>query len=103
MLAMIGWLKSRGHCSYTTIATWMGDILQVPVCRGYWRNLCNGVISDSLADAYEELKAAIPAEEDARQRRIEPEKQRQEALDLVRHRDNVQRVSHRRFPQPRGA
>jgi len=60
MLAMIGWLKSRAHCSYTTIATWMGDILQVPVCRGYLAKLCNGVISDSLSDAYEELKAAIP-------------------------------------------
>ena len=60
MLAMIGWLKSRAHCSYTTIATWMGDILQVPVCRGYLAKLCNGVISDSLSDAYEELEAAIP-------------------------------------------
>jgi len=62
MLAMIGWLKSRGHCSYTTIATWMADVLQVPVCRGYLAKLCNGVVSDSLSDAYEELKAAIPAQ-----------------------------------------
>jgi transposase len=60
MLAMIGWLKSRAHCSYSTIATWMDDILQVPVCRGYLSKLCNGVISDSLAVAYEELKEAIP-------------------------------------------
>ena len=63
MLAMIGWLKSRGHCSYTTIAVWMGDILQVPVCRGYLAKLCNGVISDSLSGTYEELKAAIPGQE----------------------------------------
>lgn len=63
MLAMIGWLKSRAHCSYTTIATWMADILQVPVCRGYLAKLCNGVISDSLSDAYEEIKAAIPRQE----------------------------------------
>ena len=62
MLAMIGWLKSRAHCSYTTIATWMDDVLQVPVCRGYLSKLCNGVISDSVADAYEELRAAIPEE-----------------------------------------
>ena len=60
MLAMIGWLKSRAHCSYSTIATWMGDILQVPVCRGYLAKLCNGAISESLADAHEELIAAIP-------------------------------------------
>jgi len=63
MLAMIGWLKSRAHCSYTTIATWMGDVLQVPVCRGYLAKLCNGVISNSLSDAYEELEAAIPEQE----------------------------------------
>ena len=63
MLAMIGWLKSRAHCSYSTIATWMADVLQVPVCRGYLAKLCNGVISDSLSDAHEELKAAIPEQE----------------------------------------
>jgi len=62
MLAMIGWLKSRAHCSYTTIATWMGDVLQVPVCRGYLAKLCNGVISESLSGAHEELRAAIPAQ-----------------------------------------
>lgn len=62
MLAMIGWLKSRAHCSYTTIATWMGDVLQVPVCRGYLAKLCNGVISESLSVAHEELRAAIPAQ-----------------------------------------
>lgn len=63
MLAMIGWLKSRAHCSYSTIAIWMGDVLQVPVCRGYLTKLCNGVISDSLSDAHKELKAAIPEQE----------------------------------------
>lgn len=60
MLAMVGWLKSRAHCSYSTIATWMDDVLQVPVSRGYLAKLCNGTISASLADAYTELKQAIP-------------------------------------------
>ena len=32
----------------------------MPVSRGYLAKLCNGVISDSLATAYEELKQAIP-------------------------------------------
>ncbi len=63
MLAMIGWLKSRAHGSYSTIALWMDDVLQVPVSRGYLAKLCNGAISASLADAHEELKAAIPAQE----------------------------------------
>jgi len=60
MLAMIGWLKSRAHCSYTTIETWMSDILQVPVSRGYLAKLCNRTISASLAAAHDELKQAIP-------------------------------------------
>lgn len=34
MLSMIGWLKSRAHCSYSTISIWMDDVLQVPVSRG---------------------------------------------------------------------
>ena len=63
MLSMIGWLKSRAHCSYTTIEAWMEDVLQVPVSRGYLAKLCTGVISDSLADGHEELKAAIPQQD----------------------------------------
>ena len=60
MLTMIGWLKSRAHCSYSTIALWMSDVLQVPVSRGYLAKVCNGTISASLADAHEEVKLAIP-------------------------------------------
>jgi len=60
MLSMIGWLKSGAHCSYTTIAEWMGDILQVPVSRGYLSKLCNGIISESLAGVHDELRQAIP-------------------------------------------
>lgn len=60
LLSMIGWLKSRAHCSYTTVATWMSDVLQVPVSRGYLSKLCNGVISNSLADVHNELQQAIP-------------------------------------------
>ncbi len=63
MLSMIGWLKSRAHCSYSTIAVWMSDVLQVPVSRGYLAKLCTGVISASLADTHEELKAAIPKQD----------------------------------------
>lgn len=63
MLAMIGWLKSRAHCSYTTIEAWFTDVLDLPVSRGYLAKLCNGVISDSLADGYEAVKQAIPRQE----------------------------------------
>lgn len=60
LLATIGWLKSVGHCSYSTVEMWMEDILQVPVSRGYLAKLCNGTIADSLDDAYNELVEAIP-------------------------------------------
>jgi transposase len=60
MLSMIGWLKSRAHCSYSTIAVWMSDVLQVRVSGGYLAKLCNGTISASLADAHDELRQAIP-------------------------------------------
>ena len=63
LLATIGWLKSMGHCSYSTIEAWMEDILQVPVSRGYLAKLCTGTISASLADAYDELTEAIPRQE----------------------------------------
>jgi len=63
LLAMVGWMKSRAHNSYTTIEEYFDDVLQVPVSRGYLAKLCNGTISDSLADAYEEAKAAIPQQD----------------------------------------
>jgi hypothetical protein len=63
LLATIGWLKSMGHCSYTTVEAWMEDVLQVPVSCGYLAKLCTGTISTSLADAYDELTEAIPRQE----------------------------------------
>jgi len=63
LLATIGWLKSVGHCSYSTVEAWMEDVLQVPVSRGYLAKLCTGTISASLAEAYEELVEEIPHQE----------------------------------------
>lgn len=60
LLATIGWMKSCAHSSYTTIEQYFDDVLSVPVSRGYLSKLCTGIISDSLSDAYEETKAAIP-------------------------------------------
>lgn len=62
LLATIGWLKSNAHCSYTTIDQYFDDVLGVPVSRGYLSKLCTGLVSESLADAYEEAKSAIPAQ-----------------------------------------
>jgi hypothetical protein len=56
----MGWMKSRAHSSYTTLEKYCDDVLGFSVSRGYLAKLCNGVISDSLAGAHEELKQAIP-------------------------------------------
>lgn len=75
LLATIGWMKSVGHGSYSTIETWMEDVLQVPVSRGYLAKLCTGTISESLQQAYEELTEAIP-------------RQQQLGSDETSHKDN---------------
>ena len=63
LLAMIGWMKSVAHGSYSTIETYLEDVLQVPVSRGYLAKLCTGLIADSLDASDQELKAAIPQQE----------------------------------------
>jgi len=60
LLATIGWMKSKAHCSYTTIEEYFDDVLKVPVSRGYLTKLCTGIVSGSLAAAYEGVRAAIP-------------------------------------------
>jgi transposase len=60
LLATIGWLKSVGHLSYSTLEAWLEDVVQVPVSRGYLAKLCTGTIAAALATAYEELTEAIP-------------------------------------------
>ncbi len=62
LLANIGWMKSRAHGSYSTIQKYFEDVLNVPVSRGYLSKLCTGVVSDSLSAAYDDAKAAIPAQ-----------------------------------------
>ena len=108
MLAMIGWLKSRAHCSYSTIAIWMDDVLQVPVSRGYLAKLCNGTISASLAAMHEQLKQAIPwqsrlgSDESSLKNNGKPRFQCK-GLDLVYHRSAVHLVSHCHHPFAIGA
>jgi hypothetical protein len=52
--------ENLSHQAYLSELTTLEDVLQVPVSRGYLAKLCNGTISASLADAYEELTEAIP-------------------------------------------
>jgi hypothetical protein len=52
--------ENLSHQAYLSELTTLEDVLQVPVSRGYLAKLCNGTISASLPDAYEELTEAIP-------------------------------------------
>ena len=60
LLAAVGWLKTVGHLSYTTLEAWMEDVLGVPISRGYLATVCTRTISESLAEAYQEVQDAIP-------------------------------------------
>jgi len=103
MLATIGWLKSRAHCSYTTIEKYCEDVLSLPVSRSYLAKLCNGVISDSLSSAHEELKLAIPrqrqlgSDETSFKNNGKPRLQ-SKGLDLVYHCPAVHSVPHCQQP-----
>ena len=63
LLAMIGWMKSAAHCSYSTMETYLEDVLQVPVSRGDLAKLCTRIIRDSLDESDQELKDAIPQQD----------------------------------------
>jgi len=63
LLATIGWLKSVGHLSYSSIEEWMEDVLEVPVSRGYLAKLCTRTISGALDSAYQEVQEAIPQQD----------------------------------------
>jgi hypothetical protein len=52
--------EALSDSSYTTLEKYCDDVLGFSVSRGYLAKLCNGVISDSLSSAHEELKQAIP-------------------------------------------
>ena len=59
LITMIGFLKSKAHCSYSTIAELFRDAWNLPVSRGYLAKLCNGVISSSLESSHDELRDAV--------------------------------------------
>lgn len=59
LIAMVGFLKSKAHCSYSTIAELLRDAWKLPVSRGYLAKLCNGVISSSLEHSHDEIRDEV--------------------------------------------
>ena len=103
LLATIGWLKSVGHMSYSTVETWMEDVLGVPVSRGYLSKLCTGTISSSLKGAYQEVADAVPRQEQLGSDETSIKDNGKETLDLVHQRRDVQPLSYRQNAQPQRA
>jgi transposase len=61
LTALVGHLKGACHCSYTTIQTFLDDVLGLHLSRGYLSKLC-GKVATSVDPAYQDLLARLPAE-----------------------------------------
>lgn len=59
LTALIAFLKSVGHCSFSTIRKYLRDVVGVQICRGQLAKLVQKV-SASLAKTYEELLGTLP-------------------------------------------
>jgi transposase len=57
--ALVAWLKTQGHASYSTIQQLLGDVLGLKVSRGHLVNLVERAAA-ALHGPYEELRAALP-------------------------------------------
>jgi len=62
LTALVGYLKGACHASFSTIRKFLRDVMGVTISRGQLAKLVQKV-SGSLQASYEELLAALPAEE----------------------------------------
>lgn len=62
LTALIGYLKSACHMSFSAIRKFLRDVVQLRISRGQLRKLV-GKVTDSLLTPYEQLLAMLPKEE----------------------------------------
>jgi transposase len=62
LTALAGYLKGACHCSFSTIRTFLQDVLGVSISRGQLRKVC-GKVGRSLDQPYQDLLAALPQQE----------------------------------------
>jgi transposase len=62
LTALIGYLKGACHCSFSTIRAFLQDVIGASISRGQLRKVC-GKVAQSLDPAYQDLLAALPAQE----------------------------------------
>ena len=62
LTALIGYLKSACHMSFSSIRKYLRDVVKVTLSRGMLRKIV-AKVADSLLDPYEQLLAMLPNEE----------------------------------------
>lgn len=55
MTALTGYLKARGHMSYSTLQSFFNDIMNLNVCQSYLAKICTQKLSPALLPAYTEV------------------------------------------------
>lgn len=55
MTALTGYLKARGHMSYSTLQAFFNDIMNLDVCQGFVTKVCTRKLSAALQPAYAEV------------------------------------------------
>ena len=54
MTSLTGYLKARGHMSYSTLQLFFSDIMNLDVSQGYLAKICTKKLSPALQPAYAE-------------------------------------------------
>lgn len=62
LTALVGYLKSACHCSFSTIRNFLQDVCGLTISRGQLRKLC-GKLGSSLNTAYQELLDLLPQQD----------------------------------------
>ncbi len=62
LTALVAYLKGACHASFSTIRKFFRDVLQIPMSRGYLREVI-GKVTDALEASYQELWQLLPDEE----------------------------------------
>lgn len=58
--ALVAYVKSVCHCSFSTLRKFLRDVIGITVSRGHLRNIC-AKVSDSLASHYDTLGNLLPS------------------------------------------
>ena len=58
-MALTGYLKTRGHMSYSTLQSFFTDIIDLEISQGYLTKICTKKLSPALQPAYAEVAEFI--------------------------------------------